>query len=306
MIMGKITVADLEAMHNSGELAGKTFTADQLTNETYHAGPGISHSGLKTLGTKSPEHYRYETTIGRKPPTDAMKAGTRLHMKILEPELFDSTFAVKPSGMSFAKKDGKQWRDEQLDAGKEIIAYSDVENIFGMAQAIKYHPVAGPLLNLPMVCEQSIYWNDKKTGVLCRCRPDIVAYSDGSPLMIDLKKTQDCSLDAISKAINNFSHHTQAPFYARGYKAVHGVEPAFLFIFVEEKPPHGVRVVTLVNGDIDPQNPNEGWAYDFGAMANKHRLDVYAQCLEADRWPGYQTNGIEEVDLPRYAYQKEL
>ena len=290
----QLTVEDLEAMHKAGELAGRIFTADELSNEVYHAGPGISHSGLKEIG-RSPLHYMHKKRHGSQ-ATAAMQKGTLIHMALLEPERFAAS--VIDSGCN----------DKRLKAYKAVVAENpgcmvmkaaEYEEIDGARKAVEGHPIAVGMLR-GGVAESSLYWTDKETGILCRCRPDYMLKDEA--VLVDLKKTQSATAEDICRTIANYGYHTQAAFYMAGFEAIFGYDPFFRFVFVEEKAPHGVRVVELMDGEYNPQNPFDGgYPLEFGRMLNKKRLQEYASCLSDDNWPGYPP-AIDQMDIPHWAY----
>lgn len=77
----------------------KTGIYTTLSNEEYHGGPGISKSGLDLIH-RSPMHFNYaKTAANDNTPTPAQEIGTALHMLVLEPALFISsyTLALRPS-----------------------------------------------------------------------------------------------------------------------------------------------------------------------------------------------------------------
>jgi hypothetical protein len=54
-----------------------------IPNESYHAGPGISKSGLWTIATKTPAHFKY----GERKENKAFDFGEACHLAILQPDL---------------------------------------------------------------------------------------------------------------------------------------------------------------------------------------------------------------------------
>lgn len=67
---------------------------DNITNEQYHGGPGISKSGLDLIH-RSPMHYQFATSAANdNEPTPAQALGTAFHMLLLEPELFEKTYCL--------------------------------------------------------------------------------------------------------------------------------------------------------------------------------------------------------------------
>ena len=60
-------------------------------------------------------------------------------------------------------------------------------------------------------------------------------------------------------------------------------------IFVERKPPHCVRVVTLRSQDLDE-----------GERQNRHALRTFVRCLKSKQWPGPggPRSDAEEIWMP--------
>lgn len=122
---------------------------------------------------------------------------------------------------------------------------------------------------------------------MCKVRLD---WYTGLKEVVDLKSCLDASYEAFSKAIANLKYHWQAWFYLKGITTVKEVEHTkFIFIAVEKDPPYGVAVYEATE-----------------AMLKKAQtqieplLDVYAQCLKTDVWPGYRDE-LQQIDLPRWA-----
>ncbi|URN11311.1 PD-(D/E)XK nuclease-like domain-containing protein [Streptomyces radiopugnans] len=89
-----------------------------------------------------------------------------------------------------------------------------------MADAIRRHPLVGPLLKPGTgIAERSIYWTDPATGVRCRCRPDWLRTLPGLTLCVDYKTCRDASPEAIAKAIRDHAYHQQDPWYIDGIEA---------------------------------------------------------------------------------------
>ena len=75
------------------------YTADQLSNAEYHSGPGVSNSGLKLIGDKTPFHFwgRYlAPNREQSKSTPPQMIGTATHAAALEPERFEDAYVVAP------------------------------------------------------------------------------------------------------------------------------------------------------------------------------------------------------------------
>lgn len=266
-----------------------------ISNEDYHRGPGVSKSGLDLIVERSPLHYWDMVLNPDRPkiePTPQMVMGSAMHKYVLEPLSFDDEFIVAPEGIDRRTKDGKaRWAEFQLQAaGKSILEPEQLERVRGMANAVLNHPLARRILENGKA-EQSVYWKDPETGVLCKSRPDW--QTDG--LMADLKSTGDASIAEFQRSIHNFGYHRQAPFYLDGWAEVTGDRHTnFVFIAVESLRPYAVAVYAIDDASIA-----------HGRKELRKALDTYARCLVTNTWPGFGEN-VTAISLPPWAFKKAV
>lgn len=254
-----------------------------MSNEAYHGGPGLSKSGLDLLA-KSPYLFRYRPKIE---PTKALLIGSAFHAATLEPHTFPSLFAVAPE-VNARTNAGKAELElfKQANAGKSILAMEDAEKVAAMAQAARNHPIAAALLACG-VAETSIFHRDEATGELLKCRPDWMV----DDLLVDLKSTEDASAAGFSRSCWNYRYHVQAAYYLDIANAVMDRRfTAFVFIAVEKAQPYQVAVY---HADYE--------MIMAGRMEYRRLVDLYHNCRVADRWPGLNGERIESIGLPRWA-----
>lgn len=96
-----------------------------ISNESYHSGPGISKSGLDLIH-RSPQHFRhtYAADNDNRPDTKAYFIGREIHSLVLEPELFYREYALAFS------------RDQMPDA------IDDREQLVALVEAINNERIA--------------------------------------------------------------------------------------------------------------------------------------------------------------------
>lgn len=256
-----------------------------IPDDEYHAGPGISNSGLVIIANKTPAHYKASLTSPRE-ETPALLDGKRIHRIVLEPDRFANEYAVAPKfdmRRTVDKALAESWaRDNE---GKQAITQDDYDWLRNIRDAVHSHAEAGYLLRNG-IAEQSVYANDPVTGVLVRSRPD---YDFGN-VLIDLKSTTDASEDGFKGSAFKYGYHQQAAFYLDTYEWATGRKPdAFVFVAVEKEPPYAVKVYESSVGFISR-----------GRDAYRGALDTYAECLANDRWPAYE-GGVTQLDLPVWA-----
>lgn len=255
-----------------------------LGNEAYHALPAVSPSRLKVLA-RSPLHY-YDRFLApdREPQetTPAMAVGTALHLAVLEPDTIAARVAVAPS-VDRRTKAGKEAAAafEEEAAGKTVISRDDYDRVRSMAEAVRQHPAARFLLDLPGAVEQSYIWTDRR-GIDCKCRPDW--HANDRSIVVDVKTTKDASRPEFMKSIANFDYHLQAAWNRQALGA-----EQFLIVAVESQRPWAVAVY-----------PVSGALLAAGERRIEAALDTLADCQQTGHWPGYGDLIAEPIDLPAW------
>lgn len=289
----------------------------KLDNEAYHAGPGISKSGLWTIDQQTPAHYKFpaprdeETT-----QAIATKAfGTAAHIAVLEPNRFEQAVYRGPDD-----RRGNKWKDAEEFCQfekKTLLVASAYDNVLALRDTVHADPWVNSIITggEPVV-EASGYWIDEETGELCRCRPDL--YRRDLGVIVDLKSTISAHPDAFAKSVINYGYHAQEAFYTDGWNALlnakrkpdrkvkaktdedvdqelKGYAPGgvqgFVFLAWEKKSPYAFGVY-----ELPPSIVEEGRAI------MRRSLSKYAECRKANRWPGY-SEGVQELSFKRWNYR---
>lgn len=281
-----------------------------LANEDYHSGPGISKSGLWTIYTKTPAHYRFEEPEEKS--RAALDLGTATHIALLEPETFGARVARGP-----VDRRGNKWTDAQAWAdanGALILTEGDYERCLRIQDSGERCDVLRQVRQGAII-EVSGYATCSATGVLMRCRPD--AYNPALGMILDLKTARGGGAREFQRATAEYGYHMQEAFYTDVWKLaatkphlgmpqvayydgdrMDNVE-AFVFVVIESAAPFLVSTYEL--------KPS---AVEEGRKAYQHALAKYATCLERERlgmplthaWPGYPPEP-EPLDIPRWAYK---
>lgn len=267
---------------------------DGIPNALYHAGPGISKSGLDKIDI-SPGHY-WEAKQHPQPPTDAMKIGSALHCLVLEPHLFDGQFIPDKYPGSYTDV-AKGWREAMARQGFTVIrtakapaGYHDPDEyaaLFRMRDAVMAHPTISVMLSQDGIAERTFYWIDPETRVLCKCRPDWIDFVND--LCVDLKSTQSAGFSDFADSVVKYRYHVQAAFYLDGLDRCGHRPSDFVFAAVEKRRPHGACPYRLTPEDRQ-----------IGRQNYRANLRVYAACKAANDWPIYPDGrGIRTLKLPR-------
>jgi exodeoxyribonuclease VIII len=264
-----------------------------LTNEDYHAAPGISKTGLWTIHTKTPFHFRY----GERKSSSFFDLGSAAHTAVLEPVKLDFTIMCGPDD-----RRGNKWKDAQERAAHEgltLLTGPDYDRLYRIRDSADKNATLRAL-RPGLVVEQSGFAIDPETGVLCRCRPD--GYQPSSGIILDLKTTTDGGASAFARSVANFGYHVQDAFYSGVWQQalISGVEHfdntiptvyGFVFVVVETTAPYVTSTY-----ELDPSAVDEGRAIYRAALAR------YAECARTDVWPAYPDEP-EPLKLPRWAHK---
>lgn len=249
--------------------------------EAYHGdlcvGPSLSSGGIRSMWTKSPAHYFVESYLNPNRKVEDkphFAIGRAAHKLLIEGrDGFDAEYAIRPEGWdSWRSKDAQTWREEQIKAGRTVLVADDLIQIAGMAKSLAAHPMVRTGI-LDGLIERSFVWQDPRTGIWLKARPDAVpAPTD----LADLKTTTSVSDDDIQRSLTSFLYPVQGAVACAGVEATTGVKPeSFTLVFVEKEEPWAVRVVTLQAEDLER-----------GAGIMKWGVWEFAKAVKTGVWPG--------------------
>ncbi|HFN7375396.1 TPA: exodeoxyribonuclease VIII [Escherichia coli] len=278
----------------TGEVADPVIVEDiepgiyyGISNENYHAGPGVSKSQLDDIAD-TPALYLWRKNA----PVDTTKTktldlGTAFHCRVLEPEEFSNRFIVAPEfnrRTNAGKEEEKAFLMECASTGKTVITAEEGRKIELMYQSVMALPLGQWLVESAGHAESSIYWEDPVTGILCRCRPDKIIPE--FHWIMDVKTTAD--IQRFKTAYYDYRYHVQDAFYSDGYEAQFGVQPTFVFL---------VASTTVECGRYPVEIFMMGEEAKLAGQQEYHRnLRTLADCLNTDEWPAIKT-----LSLPRWA-----
>jgi hypothetical protein len=258
-----------------------------LSAEDYHQGPGISRSALMAF-KRSPYHYCYKylnPDYITEQETACQALGNALHTYVLEPDEFEKRYFVMPKFNKVTKDGIERWQKIKSELGKkETLSVHQYQTLQHMVASLKKNKLATQLIEKAKI-EQSLYWTDPDTGILCKCRPDILR----SNLVADLKTTKDGSEWAFSKTIHEYGYHIQAAMIQEALKILKNIIiKEFIFLIIEKSAPYATSIYPLDQVSLEQ-----------GRCEFKKLLADYKQCLETNEWSSYE---IQEISLPRYAF----
>lgn len=281
-----------------------------MTSAEYHAHKEAQSKSLLEHMLRSPAHYHYRLTHPSY-QTPQMLLGSVVHTLVLEPHKFSDEYVIidNPPDQEWIDavvhgcyvyegkvRRGKEWDafsakytdkpiliKSQHDAAiawmqkainKQPISESVYEQANYIKQAVLANRVARGLIEHPdAVVEQSAFWVDEETGLLCKCRPDLRI----GRRVYDLKTTRSAEASAFSYSAKKLGYHRQAAFYTDGLTAVGLEVESFGFIAVDTQAPMMATVFHRLSDD----------SVRLGREQIMDALNKVAACQFSGEWEGY-------------------
>ena len=258
-----------------------------MTEMEYRSHPGVNKSTRWEI-RKSPLHYKWALEHPTE-DTPALKMGRLVHMCVLEPQKLGETYVVAPEDIDRRTKDGKiAWAAFLEEVrNREVISQEDFDEAEAISRSVWRD--ARPLLE-GAFAEVPMFWDDSRTGILCKCRVDAMKVEKDRCVMMDLKTCNDASTAAFTRDAIRYGYHVQAAHYINGATAndANSEKPVeWWFIAVEKRAPYAVNLIKADEGFLDQGQ--------YELMGLMDRLD---ECLRTDTWPGY---GENTLILPEWA-----
>lgn len=287
------SIEQIDKLHSEKKLIG-LFVID---NNLYHECVGISKSAIGPLN-KSIKHWQKYVKDGHK-ASEAKTIGSILHCLTLEKDKFDDYFLKSPDCYRRSKVEKEIWAtfNEKLTTTQKD-AYTEkmlitAENMY---KSLMESPNNKKLLR--GIYEIACFWVDPDTGVLCKCKFDVIGTTSG--LATDLKKTQDASEVEFIRSVYKFTYHVQEAFYLDGIREAikqSGIVPDFklpkkmVFVAVEEEEPHFTNRLTIPEDFVEN-----------GREKYKMALKRYAEFLQTQKAVAY-TEEVKEMRPQAWMYR---
>jgi hypothetical protein len=263
----------------------------------YQAIPRLNASTL-VHGQTSMRALRHAIHGRAKPPTKALRFGSKYHELILEPEEFERRFCVMPNyaampenvtgkgepstswGTTFCKESKTSFETMARLEGKEVITREEYDRGLCMCEAIAEKPGAVEIIRS---CEKEVTLLGEIDGVPVKGRLDLC----GSLIIADLKGTKSCDPQSFGRDAANFRYGFKMAFYRELYRQ------NFM-----RMPRDGVKVIAVETGGVFdccvvsmPLPVLENGFSDVQRV-----IAEYKRCKETDVWPGVD-RGQPEVEL---------
>jgi len=252
----------------------------------YHDIPALNASGINAF-YRSPLHYWVKSPFNpareRSEPTTAMVMGSLAHCLVLQPEAFESEFAVAPE-LDRRTKQGKiDWETFQSNASnKMIVTPSQYVDATKMRDAMFANKAVAKLLGNGC-SEHPVRWNRDEYGIPCKAKLDYLR----SGLLIDYKTTEDGSMKGFSRSLANYGYYRQMAWYMEAAEVAYGERPRGAVLIVQEKSlPEAIGIYSL---DVE--------SLELGAQECDFAYREITERLQSGEWGAYPEK-IQEIRLP--------
>lgn len=264
----------------------------ELAPSAYHGDPcpvpSLNSGTAKLLARRSPLHaWHQHARLGGagRAPTETMEAGSIIHRLMLGRG--DDFEAVDAD--DWRTKAAKDRREEIRAAGRIPVLAGDLATYRDAAAAaleqMLQHPDCADFFE-PGLSEAVAIWREEDAWL--RCMVDRLPANRVAP-WYDLKTTRASAAPADFQRAIAREHAFQRAFYLRAASPLGYRPQEFLFVVVEQQPPHGVSVMTA--------------AASLAAVAEREvdrAIALWRRCLSAGAWPGYEPR-TAYVDAPAWA-----
>jgi hypothetical protein len=261
----------------------------RLDSSDYETLPGVNPSSLAmglvgcTEVDVSAVKQSYESGYDAK-STDAMDAGTMVHLAILQPELLSDRVAVWCGG----RRAGREWDEfESANSGRLMLRKDDYDSVMRSVEAFRSHPMVTNSIHggSPEVVVLS---EETHAGVTIRARGrvDLIRLEDR--VIIDLKTTKSpLSHVQCERSIRDFRYREKMALYRRWAAKATGSDPDSwrcynLFLSIGERP--SIRNVKLSTS-----------ALEFGEARMMDAIESVCVAIDANEWPVHAVEDIVSV-----------
>ena len=295
-------------------------THRQAQDEAYYSMEGYSVSRWKLLPDHPEEFYGFHVAdppLWTIEPSEAMKFGTMVHARLLEPDSFNERFpestpccetlkSGKRAGGECGNPSGYRlsngtWRcgvhAKGTDAQPvECLTSVDAVRLNSIVRAAYSDPKISLLLTTPGEVEYSLFGTHAETGLSVRGRLDKWLRLGEGLLIGDLKTCahDPCNERLVAATCLQRGYHQQASAYLDMMEA-HGMHAdGFAFVFIRTAPPYNSCLWFLNDNDIE-----------LGRRRNRLALLDLAARLKSGDWTGPRHGKENFLAYPKWAYDDD-
>lgn len=245
----------------------------------YYESEGLSNSMMGYL-EQSPAHLRTYMDAKRE-TTSSQLFGQVVHALVLDQP---TPCVVAPDGLDLRTKEGKAW---VAGHSGPIMKASDHARASAAATSVYRCGYYNQAFRNGMA-EVSVFSTDEQTGVQLKGRLD---YVPRGSCIVDLKTCSSARWEDFEKQFRQLHYYRQMALYLDLWNAQAKLHPEyqpktdFLFVCVEDQPPHGVCIHHF--GLTTPGTDSPCDYYRLGRAEYLALLGRYAETGHKNIWPSY-------------------
>lgn len=249
------------------------------TEEAYHADFSRISRSMLSVFIDSKDDYRrifVDKSQPPKKPTTEMVVGKAVHAMCLEGKTVDEVVVRYP--LDCYKKNGhlnptpaRAYEAQVPD--RMVVRDRDYEAIMDISANVLNSPLNGLLTDPAAIFEQTYIWNDKATGLPCRCRVDFALDVGTHVMAYDLKNTALFYPAAFKRVARRLRYWLQDAHYSEALEDHFGKPVKFKFWLIETTSPFRLRCVEY-------DTPSRDMARTWRSRIMKE----LAGCLHTRKW----------------------
>ncbi len=244
--------------------------------ETYLSTDAISASGLVTLYTHTPAHYKFRDSKA----TKQTSWGTTIHEFVQDDLSFQNNYAV--------------WYGDQDKRSREYKAFKL------LADAQKQKICTGDEYGALLKIKENVSKNERASEIL---KPgveyEVSGYHDGRRIRPDCKigntifdiKTTTRGIekeDFTRHVFGAYYYCVQAAFYVDTASLIDGKKYDFVWVVIEQEAPYSVKTFKASEETLA-----------IGRQIYTQSLEIYLACKQANEWPSYH-DANETIEPPEW------
>ena len=221
--------------------------------------------------------------------------GNVVDVLVTTPNQVNDLVAVSPFD-SFRTNESKDWKTEQIEAGKTVVSKYIFEQAQIAADRLKTHHIAGDLIKNSL--KQVVLLN--KVKLSNENTINLKGLLDLAPknrkYLVDIKTTNTLTPQALSKKTAELGYHAQAGLYLKLWNLCfpNDQRDRFLFIWQCSEPPYEVCVSELPTADI---HAGQEWI--------AFQLERLANATKTNNWPDVFLDQVAVIGRPEWAVYKD-
>ncbi len=290
--------------------ASATARILDITAAVYHKDPidpfvpSLSNSIASTIVIDAPyiawlAHPRLGNV--RTPPTKSMELGVLRHCATLENGRGITSLPFD----DWRTKAAKEARDDARANGLLPMLAREYEPLMAIGQDVR-DALADIGMKLRGKSEVVVTWHEqsRRGPVLCRAMMDHLIIDELSGEIIDLKFISSADLKTIARHIFDLGYDCQNASYTSAIEKLHphlAGRIRFRFAFCQVMPTGSPRRVLITPVEL------AGSFRTLGQERWQRAVEIWAECLHTDQWPGYVADGhIERVEAMPWMLNNEM